>query len=133
MKNVVAVLAFFVATPLAAQDLGAPLPADSAVESVMQDEGEDEGLTFTVSDEGAWDDLGIAIAGFASDRDVPTPANSSGTAALGKEIGRVVFADLKNNGLFKPSGPDSLPQPSFAQITAPAWPTWSRPSSAAFR
>ncbi|MCB2084175.1 MAG: Tol-Pal system protein TolB [Sphingomonadaceae bacterium] len=113
------------ALPVAAQDLGEKPPEAGSVEAAFEDE-EEGGLTGgEVIDEVALQDLGIAIAGFASDRDVPTPANSSGTAALGKEIGRVVFADLKNNGLFKPSGPDSLPQPSFAQITAPAWPTWS--------
>jgi TolB protein len=36
-----------------------------------------------------------------------------------------VFNDLKNNGLFKPTGPAALPQPGFAEITAPAWPTWT--------
>ncbi len=72
----------------------------------------------------ASDDVGIAIAGFATNADRPTPANARGTAALGKDMGRVVYNDLKNNGLFKPSGPDSLPQPSYPQITDPAWGTW---------
>ena len=129
------ILAFFtlalVAAPAAAQeapptasaqDLGAPVVTGGEVETIEQ---QDSGLTFTVTDESEWQDLGIAIPGFATDRDAPTPANSSGTAALGKELARVVFNDLRNNGLFKPVGPDSLPQPTFAQITAPSWPTWS--------
>lgn len=108
-----------------ASDLGTPVPTGGEVETIEQAQAEDGGLTFTVTDESEWQDLGIAIPGFATDRDAPTPANSSGTAALGKELARIVFNDLKNNGLFKPVGPDALPQPTFAQITAPNWPTWS--------
>lgn len=103
-------------------DLGAPVAQDGDVQTVEQSDG---GLTFTVTDESELEDLGIAIPGFATDRDAPTAASASGTAALGKELARVITADLKNNGLFKPTGPDALPQPGYAQITAPEWPTWS--------
>lgn len=109
-----------VAAPLAAQDLGAPPPPVEEVETT-----EEEGLSGSVSFEGNLEDLGIAIPGFATDRDAPTPANASGTAALGKELARVVFNDLRNNGLFKPTGPDALPQPAYTDITSPNWPTWS--------
>ena len=85
------------------------------------DEG---GLSVTVTDENAWQNLGIAIPTFATDREQPTPANSQGTGALGHELARVVFSDLRNNGLFRPVGPDSLPRPSYQQITAPAFQTW---------
>jgi len=124
------VLALMIASPLAAQnqDLGQPVPEGGEVETI--DEG--EGLSGTVSFDGNLDDLGIAIPGFATDRDVATPANSSGTAALGKELARVITADLRNNGLFKPTGPDSLPTPSYAEITAPAWAPmrrWARTST----
>ena len=71
-------------------------------------------MSGSVSFEGNLDDLGIAIPGFATDRDVATPANASGTAALGKELARVITSDLRNNGLFKPTGPDALPQPGFS-------------------
>ena len=67
----------------------------------------------------------MAITAFAADRDGPTPANAQGTGALGKEIGRVVFNNLKNNGLFKPTGPDALPVPTFGQVTSPAWSSWT--------
>jgi len=125
MKKLIFALAFL-AMPLAAQDqdLGAPVAEGGAVETLGQAE-EDGGLTFTVTDESDWQDLGIAIPGFATDRDVSTPANAEGTAALGVEVARVITANLRNNGLFKPVGPDRLPQPSFAQITAPNWPSWS--------
>jgi len=111
------------ATPLWAQnqDLGQPVQEGGEVETV----GEPEGLSGTVSFEGNLDDLGIAIPGFATDADVATPANSNGTAALGKELARVITSDLRNNGLFKPTGPDSLPQPRFAEITSPSYATWT--------
>ena len=75
-------------------------------------------------------DLTADDARFATNADRPTPANSQGTAALGLELSRVVFNDLRNNGLFRPVGPDSLPRPSYAQITAPAWGNWSGRSNA---
>lgn len=124
MKHaVLPLLSILFAAPLAAQnqDLGQPIGEGGEVETIE----EGEGLSGTVSFEGNLDDLGIAIPGFATDRDIATPANSSGTAALGKELARVITADLRNNGLFKPAGPDALPQPGFAEITAPNWPTWS--------
>ncbi len=122
-------LAFALVAPLAApasaQDLGAPLPESGEVETVEQEFG----LSGSVTDDSDWEDLGIAIAGFATDRDVPTPASNGGTAELGKQLARVVFNDLRNNGLFKPTGPDALPQPTFAQITRPNWPTWNNRSA----
>ncbi len=120
-----ATVSFAFAMPLAAQDLGAPVPQGGEVETMGEAQEDEGGLTGSVSFEGNLDDLGIAIPSFATDADRPTPANSSGTAALGRELARVVFNDLRNNGLFKPTGPDSLPQPSFGEITAPTWTTWS--------
>ncbi|HSM54311.1 MAG TPA: Tol-Pal system protein TolB, partial [Erythrobacter sp.] len=119
----------FAAAPIAAQnqDLGRPVAEGGQVETTGTDasgEAADGGLTFTVTDESDWADLGVAIPGFAADRDVPTPANADGTAALGREIARVITANLQNNGLFKPVGPNSLPQPTFAEITSPSWGTW---------
>jgi TolB protein len=117
-------LAALVSAPAAAQapelqqqQQQQPAPAVPAGE-------EQGGLTFTVTDESAWQDLGIAIPTFATDREQPTPANSQGTGALGLELARVVFNDLRNNGLFRPVGPDSLPRPSYQQITAPSFDTW---------
>ncbi|MDG6078880.1 Tol-Pal system protein TolB [Erythrobacter litoralis] len=127
MKKLFLLTVAFVAAPLAAQstttnqDLGAPIQEGGEVETV--DEG--GGLTGSVSFEGNLDDLGIAIPAFAADRDVPTPANANGTGALGRELARVITSDLRNNGLFKPTGPDALPNPSYAEITAPNWSTWS--------
>jgi TolB protein len=103
------------AAPALAQDI-VPPPVD-----VVDAEG---GLEVTVTDESSWQDLGIAIPAFATNADVATPANNQGTAALGAELARVVYHDLKFNGLFRPTGPDSLPRPTYSQITAPAFNQW---------
>ncbi len=122
LHRLVAVLILgLAATPTMAQEAAQP-PIEPSAQAPAEDEG---GLTVTVTDESAWQDLGIAIPAFATDREQPTPANSAGTGALGAELGRVVFNDLRNNGLFKPVGPDSLPRPGYPQITAPVWGNWS--------
>ncbi|RKF21682.1 Tol-Pal system protein TolB [Altericroceibacterium spongiae] len=99
----------------------APITPDTT-EPAQSNEG---GLSIVVSDDNDWQDLGVAIPAFATDRNVPTPANSDGTAALGLELARVITADLKNNGLFRPVGPDVLPRPEYGQITSPAWSVWT--------
>ena len=109
-------LAVALTAPLAAQntDLGEPVGEGGDVESVFEEalSSEDEGgLTGSTTDTSDWQDLGIAIPAFATDRDQPTPANADGTAALGREIARVITANLRNNGLFQPTGPDRLPPP----------------------
>ncbi|MEO9461234.1 MAG: Tol-Pal system beta propeller repeat protein TolB [Marinomonas sp.] len=122
--------ALILSAPASAQneDVAAPVAEGQPVETIAVegDAADDDGpLRGTVTDDSDWKDIGIAIPGFATNRNAPTPANSSGTAALGKEIARVITANLRNNGLFKPTGPDALPQPAFAQITSPSWGTWS--------
>jgi len=109
------------ATALAAQPV--PAPAPSAPAPAAQPAA--EGLTGSVSDETPWQDLGIAIPTFPTDRDVPTEASAGSTAALGRAMAGVITADLKNNGLFKPTGPDALPMPSFGQVVAPDFGVWS--------
>lgn len=114
-----------VPAPVLAQNGDGAARDPNAVETEFEDT-DDGGLTGgRVTDQLGSQDTSIAIATFATDRDVATPASSSGTAALGNELARIVFNDLRNNGLFKPSGPDSLPKPSYSQIAAPSWPTWS--------
>ncbi len=83
-----------------------------------------EVLTGTVTDDSAWADLGIAIPTFPTNADVPTQASSGGTAATGHALAQVITDDLKNNGLFKPTGPSSLPMPSLPQVTAPDFASW---------
>ena len=105
------------AIPIAAQDAPPPVTVQ-----IPQDDG---GLTGAVSDESEWQDLGIAIPAFATDSDVPTQTNAGSTAALGNSIARIITDNLQNNGLFKPVGPERLPRPSYAQVPAPDFPTWS--------
>ena len=107
------------AAPASAQV--SPPPPQPATD---QQSDEDVGLTGRVTDESAWQNLQVAIPAFATDREQPTPANANGTTALGLELARVIYNDLKNNALFKPTGPDSLPRPSFGEITAPAFNIW---------
>ena len=109
----------FVAAPAVAQGAAQAPPTAPVIEVP-----EAEGLSGTVTDESAWQDLGIASPSFATTREAPPPANSQGTGALGVELARVIFGDLRSNGLFRPVGPDALPRPAYAQITAPSWPTW---------
>ncbi|MCW1401154.1 Tol-Pal system beta propeller repeat protein TolB [Novosphingobium sp. MW5] len=102
-----------IAAPALAQQAGAPAsPAPAAEEAI------------DVTDDAAWADLGIAIPAFPTNADIPTQASSGGTEATGRALAQVITDDLKNNGLFKPTGPGALPRPTFAQVTAPDFPTW---------
>jgi len=96
----------------------APVQAEGA-------EGDQGVLTGRVTDDSEWQDLGLAITTFATDRDVPTQTNSGSTTALGRALSQVIADNLRNNGLFKPSGPVGLPQPSYGQVAAPDYPVWS--------
>jgi len=111
MKNKALLAAAFVA-PLMA--LAAP--------SAHAQEG---GLVGSVSDESEWQDLGIAIPAFPAQADVPTAAAPQTTGALGLELARIITADLKNNGLFRPVGPDALPRIAFGEATNPQFPRWT--------
>jgi TolB protein len=107
------------ATPALAQQTPPPPPSSST------NAGDEGGLSGSVSDENAWQDLGIAIPAFATDQDVPTQASAGSTDALGRALADVITSDLKNNGLFKPVGPASLPRPTFLQVPAPDFGIWS--------
>lgn len=124
-------LALF-AAPLAAQE-SAPVPAQGGEilfeDAEFEQDGEGGELVGSVTDRTAWQDLGIAIPAFATNANVPTAANSSGTRALGRELAQVITNDLRNNGLFRPVGPSALPRPTYAEITAPLWSTWEARSA----
>ncbi len=106
------------AAPALAQQAPAPVPQASQP-------AEEAGLSGEVSDESDWQDLGIAIPAFATDANVPTQTSAGSTAATGIAVAQVITADLKNNGLFKPVGPDALPRPAFEQVQAPEFGVWS--------
>ncbi len=109
-------------SPIAhAQDSG----ADPTTTPIAQPSGGSEEVVGTLTNE----DLGIAIPAFATPSNAPTPANASGTTALGVELARVITANLRNNGLFEPTGPDPLPRPTIAHIRSPQWGTWTSRSA----
>ncbi|KHL25396.1 translocation protein TolB [Croceibacterium mercuriale] len=111
------------AGPVLAQ-VAVPVTVPPAAEAPVADAQDGGGLTGSVTDESEWQDLGIAIPAFATDREQATPANAQGTTALGQALAEVVYSDLRNNGLFRPTGPGSLPRPAYPQITAPAFDQW---------
>jgi len=118
------VLALVLAAPcVAVTAMAQPAPTISAAPAATAPE--DAGLTGSVSDETPWQDLGIAIPVFPTDADTPTQTSAGSTAALGRQLAQIITADLRNNGLFKPTGPDSLPQPSIGQVVAPDFGVWS--------
>ncbi len=86
---------------------------------------EEGGLSGSVSDDRDWQDLGIAIPAFATDVDAATQTSAGSTSALGRALADVITSDLKNNGLFKPTGPSALPRPAFAEVRAPDFPSWN--------
>ena len=74
-------------------------------------------------------DAKIAIPAFATNADVPTQTSAGSTAALGLAVSNVIFGDLRNNGLFKPIGPASLPRPALAQVQSPDYASWQSRSA----
>jgi TolB protein len=68
-------------------------------------------------------DLRIAVPALPAQALVETAAGS--TEALGVQIAQVIAADLRNSGLFSPSGPAGLGMPTLAEVTAPQFDRWS--------
>jgi TolB protein len=120
----------FASALVAAAMAFAPVPSrakaqqDAVPPSTPAQSGEDEGLTGSVTAVGDWQSLGIAIPSFPTDRPVATSADGGNTEALGRNLARVVYSDLKDNGLFKPTGPDALPGIGYAEVAAPAFAGW---------
>ncbi len=113
MKTAWTLALVLVAAPALGQQSPAPANPPAAAEEAID-----------VTDDAAWADLGIAIPAFPTNADVATQASAGGTAATGRALAQVITDDLKNNGLFKPTGPASLPTPSMGEVTTPAFATW---------
>ena len=113
MKTAWTLALVLVAAPALGQQSPAPVSSPAPAEEAID-----------VTDDAAWADLGIAIPAFPTNADVATQASAGGTAATGRALAQVITDDLKNNGLFKPTGPASLPTPSMTEVTAPAFATW---------
>lgn len=60
---------------------------------------------------------------------MPTPASvataAGETGALGRQVAGIVATDLRNSGLFRPTGPEGLPQIGYQQVRAPDFGYWS--------
>ena len=69
-------------------------------------------------------DAKIAIPAFATNADVPTQTSAGSTSTLGFSVANVIFGNLRSNGLFKPTGPSSLPRPALAQVQSPDYGSW---------
>jgi len=69
------------------------------------------------------DPMDIAVPAMPTPSSAATPAGETG--ALGRQVAEIVANDLRNSGLFRPSGPTGLPAVSYAQVTAPSFGTWS--------
>jgi TolB protein len=126
MKPVLAALLSTVLAPMLATGLAAPALAQTAAPAApAAATAEGPGIDVTVSDDSDWQNLGIAIPAFATNADVATQTSAGSTAQLGFSLAQVITADLQNNGLFKPTGPASLPRPALPQVQAPDYGTWS--------
>ncbi len=125
MFRSLSIFAAVLAAPALAQQVSPP----AALAPPAPAPTEEGGLSGSVSDESDWQDLGIAIPSFATDADVATQTSAGSTAALGRSVAQIITADLKNNGLFKPVGPDALPQPGFTQIQSPDFASWKTRSA----
>ena len=47
------------------------------------------------------------------------------TEAMGRQVAEIVASDLRNSGLFTPTGPSGLPGVTFPQVTAPNFGLWN--------
>jgi TolB protein len=85
-------------------------------------------LSVDVTDESG-DDLSIAIPAMPTPEVAQTAAGS--TDALGRQVAEVIAANLRNSGLFKPTGPGGIRAIGYAEVTAPAFDGWASQGAAA--
>lgn len=85
-------------------------------------------LSVDVTDESG-DDLSIAIPAMPTPEVAQTAAGS--TDALGRQVAEVIAANLRNSGLFKPTGPGGIRAIGYAEVTAPAFDGWAAQGAAA--
>ncbi len=69
------------------------------------------------------DDLKIAVPTLPTSQSVVTPAGT--TDELGVKIAQVIADDLRNSGLFAPSGPSGMRPVGMAEVTAPQFESWA--------
>lgn len=79
-------------------------------------------LSVDVTDESGGAKLKVAVPTFPTGQAVATPAGS--TEELGRAVAQVVADDLRNSGLFAPSGPGGMRAVPMAEVTAPVYASW---------
>jgi TolB protein len=109
---------------IAAPAFAQPLPTQPMPAQPVAAPAEEPEAAIDVVDEADWKNLDIAITDFATDADVPTPANAGTTAQLGRSLSRIIAGNLRNNGLFKPAGPEGLPNVLFGEVQSPNYLLW---------
>lgn len=114
-----ATLAFLLAAAPAVAQVQA-LPPSTAPAAPTTGAG--GGLVGSVTDD-TTDTIRIAIPPLPTQQDVNTPAGS--TSSLGQRIAEVIADDLKNSGLFQPTGPNGVGTITIPEVTAPQYPRWS--------
>ncbi len=79
-------------------------------------------LSVDVTDDSGSAKLRIAVPTLPTSQIVTTPAGS--TAELGYKVAQVIADDLRNSGLFAPSGPNGIRAVNMTEVTAPNYGTW---------
>lgn len=100
----------------------------SAIAALFAAAGAHAQLSVDVTDESAAD-LSIAIPAMPTPQVAQTAAGS--TDALGRQVAEVIAANLRNSGLFKPSGPAGIRAIAYPEVTAPAFEGWAAQGAAA--
>ncbi|HEX7874496.1 MAG TPA: Tol-Pal system beta propeller repeat protein TolB [Sphingobium sp.] len=97
-------------------------PAPTTTPPAAPITGQGGGLVGSVTDD-TTESVRIAIPPMPTQADVNTPAGS--TASLGVRIAEVIASDLRNSGLFQPTGPGGIGTVTIPEVTAPQYDRWS--------
>ena len=109
----------FAASLAALAAAAAALAQPAAQETPPPDD--QEGLVVDVVG-GQSDPMSIAVPAMPTPASAATPAGETG--ALGRQVAEIVAGDLRNSGLFRPTGPSGLPPVTYPQVTAPNFGYW---------
>lgn len=80
-------------------------------------------LSVDVTDDSGTNSLKIAVPALPTSQSVSTPAGT--TDELGVKIAQVIADDLRNSGLFAPTGPEGSRTITMSEVMAPQYPSWT--------
>lgn len=80
-------------------------------------------LSVDVTDDSGTNSLKIAVPALPTGQSVTTPAGT--TDELGLKIAQVIADDLRNSGLFAPTGPEGARTITMTEVTAPQYASWT--------